>query len=87
MMPRPLHLFTQPKTVMHLQDKHSGEAARQTAASSPPFGPGFEPDTTAKIETLEVWTSSFKDEGYDFCEFRALDHSGALIGRRRLAGY
>ena len=72
---------------MHLHEKHTGEAARQTAASSPTFGPGFAPDVAAKTETLEVWTSSFKDEGYDFCEFRALDHSGALIGRRRLAGY
>ena len=85
MMP-PAFCF-RPRNAMHLQDKHTGETARQTAASSPPFGPGFDPDVVAKTETLEVWASSFKDDGSDFCEFRALDQSGALIGRRRLAGY
>ena len=72
---------------MHLVEKHTGDTARKTAIESPPFGPGFDAGIAAKIETLEVWGSSFKDPGSDCCEFRAFDSTGALIGRRTIGGY
>jgi hypothetical protein len=74
-------------TTMHLIDKHHGDLARNSALERPPFGPGFDSETVAKIESLEVWGSSFSDPGPDGCEFRAFDSTGALISRRTVGGY
>ena len=72
---------------MHLIHRGTGDAARELAASPPPFGPGFGPDVMSKTETVEVWGSSFDDPGQDFTEFRAMDAAGHEIGRIRIGGY
>lgn len=72
---------------MHILEKHSGDQARAKAGESAPFGPGFAEDIVSKTETYEVWGSSINDPGDDFCEFRAMDTSGAVIAQRRVAGY
>lgn len=72
---------------MHLIHRGTGVAARELAASSPPFGPGFRDDVVSRVETVEVWGTSFDDPGQDFCEFRALDAAGSEIGRIRIGGY
>ena len=72
---------------MHLEQKCTGNDARELAASSPPFGPGFGTDVASRTETIEVWGSSFGDPGSDFCEFRAFDAGGGEIARTRIGGY
>ena len=72
---------------MHLVETQSGDAARRSAASAPPFGPGFPAEVVQKTERLEVWGTSFSDPGPDFCEFRAFDKEGVEIECKRLAGY
>jgi hypothetical protein len=41
----------------------------------------------AKTETLEVHGSEINDPGPDFCEFRAFDAGGNLVGTKRVNGY
>lgn len=66
---------------MNLQAKFLAGRAKKQAAAPPPFGPAFPAEIIAKIETLEAWGSGFKDPGPDFCEFRAYDAKGVLIGQ------
>ena len=72
---------------MNLIEKFTGNAARQSAASKPPFGVGFSPEFVAKTEVLEVHGSEFSDPGPDYCEFRAFDAQGNLVGTKRVNGY
>ena len=72
---------------MNLIEKFTGDAARQSAASKPPFGVGFSAEIVSKTETLEVHGSEISDPGPDYCEFRAFDASGQLIGTKRVNGY
>ena len=72
---------------MKLESRFEGERARKQAAASPPFGPGFGPQVVAQTEVLEVHASEFKDPGPDYCEFRALDAKGNLVGSKRINGY
>jgi hypothetical protein len=51
-----------------------------------PFGPGFTDIPEGTI--MEVWGSSIKDDGGDFCEFRLLDKDGTQAFRtKRIGGY
>lgn len=72
---------------MHLVQRATGDAARELAASSPPFGPAFAADVVSRTETIEVWGSSFGDPDPDFCEFRVFDARGKQIARTRVGGY
>lgn len=72
---------------MNLFAKFMGESARKEAASKPPFGAGFKAEIVAKTETLEVHGSGLKDAGGDFCEFRAFDANGTLLGTKKVKGY
>jgi len=72
---------------MNLIEKFTGDAARQSAASKPPFGVGFSAEIVAKTETLEVHGSEVSDPGPDYCEFRAFDAKGNLVGTKRVNGY
>ena len=72
---------------MKLISKFTGEAARQSAASKPPFGVGFSAEIVTKTETLEVHGSEISDPGPDYCEFRAFDAKGNLIATKRVNGY
>jgi hypothetical protein len=71
----------------YLHSQSQGEAARQQAREESPFGPGFPETVASSTEKLEVWASSFKDGGGDYCEFRAFDAQGRSLGTRRINGY
>jgi hypothetical protein len=64
-----------------------GKEARENAAAAPPFGPGFSEEIVAKTETMEVHGSEFSAPGIDYCEFRAFDVRGNLVGTKRVDGY
>lgn len=72
---------------MKIDVKFQGGRARKQAAAPPPFGPEFSPEIVARIETLEVHGSELKDPGPDYCEFRAIDAEGNVIGTKRIDGY
>ena len=72
---------------MNLIAKFTGNQAKQSAASKPPFGAGFSAEIVTKTETLEVHGSEINDPGPDYCEFRAIDASGNIIGTKRVNGY
>jgi len=73
--------------VPHLIGTHVDELAQRSAKTNPPFGPGLPADIVEKIVKLEMWGSSFKDPGADWCEFRAFNAEGEKIAERRVAGY
>jgi len=72
---------------MNLIAKFTGESARKQSAASPPFGAGFPAEIVAKTETLEAHGSEISDPGPDYCEFRAFDVDGNLVGTRKVNGY
>ena len=72
---------------MNFLGRAKGKEARENAAAAPPFGPRFSPEVVAKTKTLEVHGSEFSDPGPDYCEFRAFDAQGNLIGSKRVDGY
>lgn len=72
---------------MNLVAKFTGEAARKEAAGKPPFGAGLNAEIVAKTETLEVHGSEISDPGPDYCEFRAFNAGGNIIGTKRVNGY
>ena len=72
---------------MNLIAKYTGLNARKEAAAKPPFGPGFNAEIIANMETLEIHGTSVNDIGPDFCEFRALDAGGNLLGKKKVKGY
>ena len=70
---------------MHLIETVT-ETMEVQAKSKPPFGPGFAavPEEAVK---MEVWGSSLKDPGPEYCEFRLLDKDGNVLDKKRVAGY
>lgn len=71
----------------YLGEKHVGDRARREAAQSGLSGPGFPQSTVDATETLEVWYSSFSDDGGDYTEWRALDAKGDVLATKRVGGY
>ena len=69
---------------MYLIERVTEKQAMQQPA---PFGPGVPGDVAARTDRVEVWGSSFDDNGADFCEFRLFDAQGNLIAVNRVAGY
>jgi hypothetical protein len=57
------------------------------ATTRPPFGPGFTSDEVDNAERLEIYGSSFKQSGGDYCLFVLKDKNGAVIAQRRIDGY
>jgi len=72
---------------MKLDVKFEGGRARKQAAAPPPFGPAFCPEIVARTETLEVHSTGVNDPGPDYCEFRAINAEGTIIGTQRINGY
>lgn len=62
------------------------EAFMQEACRSP-FGPKFDKITAARAAKMEVWGSSFNDDGEDFCEFRLFNEKGTQIATKRVTGF
>ena len=71
----------------HIIETICGDAARLKAEEKPPLGAGFPQELLPDIEVLEVWGSSIKDPGPDWCEFKAFDRSGTMIKTIRVSGY
>ena len=71
----------------HKLSDADGEEAKKQASERAPFGPGFPEPVVAMTVRLEVWGSSFKDDGGDWCEFRAFDAQGKSLATRRIDGY
>ncbi len=72
---------------MKLESQFEGARARRQASASPPFGPGFHPGIVGQIERLEIHITEFRDPAVSYCEFRAFDETGRLIGTQRIEGY
>ena len=70
----------------HLIRTLTGPDARFAATDTPPMGPGLSELAAQQVDKLEVWGSSFADEGEDWCEFKVFsgDH---LVGKWRVDGY
>ena len=60
----------------------------QQATSKPPFGAGFSAEQVKDIKPtkLELWGSSFDDQGEDFCEYR-LFNGEQMVASKRVGGY
>jgi hypothetical protein len=71
---------------MRLEQKLTGESARQSAEMLPPFGPGFDRPLVNMLESLELHVTDFRDP-VDWCEWRAYDRIGTHIATRRIRGY
>ena len=67
----------------YLMETKTGTAAREACARPKPFGPGV---TGPGIVQVDIWGSSFKDLGNDWCEFRITYCNGhkEIV---RIAGY
>ena len=72
---------------MNFIRKLSGIHARKDAAAKPPFGAGFNAEIVARTETLEVHGTGVNEPRHDFCEFRAFDADGPLLGTKKVNGY
>jgi len=70
----------------HPIDEFTGDKLVPAATEPAPFGPGFTPGEVSEATRMEVWGSSFKDDGDDYCEFR-LFKDNELIATRRVEGY
>ena len=72
---------------MRLEQKLTGESARQSAEFLPPFGPGFDRPLVSMLESLELHVTDFRDPGGEYCEWKAFDRMGTHIATRRVRGY
>jgi len=71
-----------------LEKLDTNEAARRTASDRPPMGAGITDEAMlAKIAKAEIWASSFKDPGADWCEFKFYDADGIELCAKRIPGY
>lgn len=70
----------------HPIDEFSGDKLIPAATEPAPFGPGFSPADASDATRMEVWGSSFSEDGTDYCEFR-LYKDDQLLGTRRVEGY
>jgi hypothetical protein len=71
----------------HLIDRFLGLQAQKVCQRASPFGPGLPADLAAQVELLEIWGSGVTEPGGDYCEFRLIDATGKLLGKRRIEGY
>ena len=69
----------------HLIDTVEKDGLRARAMERPPFGPGFKV-VPRGADRMEVWGSSFKDPGPDYCEFRLMKGT-KVLEVRRVEGY
>ena len=80
------HRVSKAKKNPYLREELTGRRAQEQARDAV-FGPGFSEAVVSKTTRLEVWCSSFSDQGDDYCEFRAFDVDGKSLGSRRVGGY
>jgi len=52
----------------------------------PPFSPEFTEEEVKDADKIEVWATSFNDEGPDYCEFRLMKKD-QVISSKRVDGY
>jgi hypothetical protein len=70
---------------MYLISTYDQEMGRKIATCEV-FGPRFSDEEVDKSDKLEVWGTSFDDEGDDYCEFRLLKEN-EIISTKRVDGY
>lgn len=69
---------------------HNTECNREDflqEACRSPRGPKFSKVSAAHSAKMEVWGSSFTDEGDDYCEYRLISEGGKTIATKRIKGY
>lgn len=71
---------------MFLGSTITGASISEVACAKAPFGPGFQTEVVELANKLEVWHSSFADDGEDFTEFRLLNDTEEITSRR-VRGY
>jgi hypothetical protein len=71
----------------YLIETKSGDAAKKAAAEKPPFGPGFRSTVCENTHTLEVWGSSFSDQGEDYTLFKSKDQDGTVLAQQTIGGF
>jgi len=57
------------------------------AEDKPPFGMGLDAETAKRVHTVEVWASTFKMLGPDFCFMVGIDKNGDKVEIVEVAGY
>ena len=72
---------------MYLVEIVDGPRAKVVAKESAPFGASFSEDVVVKTEKVEIWGSDLDEPGADYCEYKAFDASGTLIGTKKVSGY
>jgi len=70
---------------MHLIDRYEGNEEVKIVAGCF-LGVKFSDDEIAQADRMEVWGSSFKDPGPDFCEYR-LVKDGETFAKQRTEAY
>jgi hypothetical protein len=75
------------KNMPYLISTEHGDRARVVAGTNKPIGAGIEEPDLNKVEVLEVWGSSFNDEGPDYTRFIAKDSSGVMIAQIDVVEY
>jgi hypothetical protein len=55
--------------------------------AKPPMGAGVSQEVADQADFMELWGTSFKDPGDDFCEFILKKDNGQEVTRERVAGY
>lgn len=68
-----------------LLSREEGPATRRAAATPPPLGPGWDPETAATLTRFEVWGTTLAAP-VDWCEFRGFAGPW-LVRAERMAGY
>jgi hypothetical protein len=70
---------------MYLYDTLPKDKLRETTKC--PFGPRFDDELVNRAEKMEIWATSIKDPGDDYCLFRLIDPRGKTIAEKRINGY
>lgn len=71
---------------MYLSKTYTNDDLYIQATMSKPFGPDFSKEQLKDANSMEIWHSSFSDEGDDFTEFRLLK-DGKTVHTKRIQGY
>jgi len=54
----------------YLINEVTGDDVVKEATTKPPFGPGFNEKLAQQADRMEIWGSTFKDPGPDWCRFK-----------------
>ncbi len=72
---------------MFLYEVVTGKHLTKRASDEPPLGPAFPVGQVEKAYSMEIWATSFTDEGPDANEFILKDKEGKLVASVKVEGY